>query len=247
MSAIVFSHYYAIGNEGDDFQPGARVHLDPYDGFFDQALDAVEPGTELFFLLTDPRQLPQAGAKRTCREMREMREQLDRAPMITGKLVENAAGSFVFEAHKRETFLEVVGRKPLPVSNEALTEITRYKKFWEQAAEGRRGMGSRYRFKLVCGLPNVSSVEETLRSGFHCCSPTDFGLQPPREAPDFALYLEPVSGTSAVRVIVLGDNDIDSSRVFDLTDVSEYRASIGGMLERAELSEEASCWNFLLR
>lgn len=262
MSAIVFSRYHAIGDEGADFQPGTRVLLDPYDGFFDEALDAVEPGTELFFLLSDPRQLPRTGAKRPCREMRE---QLNRAPMITGRLVENAGGAFVFEVHKRETFQEVVGRKPLPVSNEAITEVARYKKFWEQAAESRRSTGSRYRFRFVCGLPSVASVEEALRSGFHCSPQKDFGSYPPLlhqppssnglwwsgkpyggHARAFPLFLERLSGTSGVRVIALGDNDIDSSRVFDLTDVNEYRASIRGMLDRAELKEEASCWNFLL-
>jgi len=255
VSAIIFSHYCLTGNEGADFQVGARPELDPYDGFFDQALDAVEPGAELFFLLSDPKQLPRTGAKWACREMRD---RLDKAPMITGKLVENAGAPFVFEVHKRETFLEVLGRKPLPVSNEAVIEVARHKKLWsiyayakkeskECAADGRRQVGSRYRFKFACGLPSVSSVEEALRSGFHCSPQTDFGSQPPGEARGFALILEPVSGTSAVRVIALGDNDINSSRVFDLTDVSEYRASIRDMLERVELSEEASCWNFLLR
>jgi len=265
VSAIIFSHYYAIGDEGANFQPGARVLLDPYDGFSDQALDAVEPGTELFFLLSDPRKLPRIEAKRPCGELREMREQLDRAPMISGKLVENAGGAFVFEVHKRETFQDVVGRKPLSVTNEALSEVARYKKFWEQAAESRRSTGFRYSFRFVCGLPSVSSVEEALRNGFHCSVQKDFGsyrpplLQPPSstepwwsakhsEGPicAFPLFLERLSGTSGVRVIALGDNDIDSSRVFDSTNVNEYQASIRGMLETAELKEEASCWSFLL-
>lgn len=241
VSAIIFSHYFLTGNEGADFQIGARPVLDEYDGFFDQALDSVEPGAKLFFLLSDPKQL--RGSKWASREKRE---QLDRAPMITGKLVENAGAPFVFEVHKRETFQDVLGRKPPPASNEAVNEVARDKKFWEQTAKGRRTMGSRYRFKFVCGLPSVSRVEEALRSGFHCSAQTDFGSEPPREARGFALFLEPLPGTSGVRVIALGDND-HYSRIFDLTDVNEYQASIKRVLETAELSEEANCWNFLLR
>jgi hypothetical protein len=244
MSAMVFSHYYLTGNEGADFQVGDRPVLDEYDGFFDQTLDAVEPGAELFLLLSDRSQLPSIGSNRASREMRD---RLDRTPLITGKLVENAGARFVFEVHKRETFLEVVRRKPLPVSNEAVTEVARYKKFWEHTADHRRTMGSDYRFKFVCGLPSVSSVEQALHSGFHYTPQTDFGPESPRVANRFALFLEPGVGTSGVRVIALGDNDINSSRVFDLTDVSEYRACIRGALAGAELREEANCWNYLLK
>jgi hypothetical protein len=142
-----------------------------------------------------------------------------------------------------------VEKRPLPISNEAVSEVARYKNFWEQA-EGRRGTGSRYRFRFVCGLPSVSSVEEALRSGFHCSPQTNFGdpvprvtstgeftEEPPGQARAYPLFLERLSGASGVRVIALGENDIDSCRVFDLTDVNEYRASIRGMLDRAELEE----------
>ena len=53
MGALVFSQYYLTGNEGADFQIGARPVLDEYDGFFDQARDAVKPGDRLLFLLND--------------------------------------------------------------------------------------------------------------------------------------------------------------------------------------------------
>lgn len=231
------------GNEGVDFQPGSRPVLDEYDGFFDQALDTIQPGAELFFLLSDPKQLHSTGSKRSCPEMRPY---LDHAPMITGRLLENAAGHFVFEVHKRETFSEVVRRKPLSVHNEAVSEVARHKKIWECAAESRRKMGSHYRFKLVCGLPSLSSVELALHTGFHCSPQMDFSSEPPAEAPNGTLFLEPLAGTSVVRVIALGDNDINSSRVFDLTDVNEYREAIRGMLNRASFKEEANCWNSLL-
>ena len=99
MSALVFSHYYLTGNEGADFQVGARPVLDEYDGFFDQALDAVKPGDQLFFLLNDGHLSPppRTGSTKVCRELRGC---LDRAPMITGHIVEAAGSPFVLQVDK---------------------------------------------------------------------------------------------------------------------------------------------------
>jgi hypothetical protein len=245
MSALVFSHYYLTGNEGSDFQVGARPVLDEYDGFFDQALDALEPGDQLFFLLNDGFFSPASriGSRRACRELRD---RLDRAPMITGHLVEATGSPFVLQVDKREPFLEVIQRKVLPTSNEAVGEVARYMKIWEAVRDGKRRMGQEYRFRLVCQLPSVSSVEQALEDGLHCVPQMDFGPQPPNVAYGFPLFLESLVGTRCVRVIALGDNDIDSCRVLDLTDPEEYRQSIRERHERAELTEEVNCWKFLL-
>jgi|SRR6266850_2794051 len=246
MSALVFSHYCLTGNEGTDFQVGARPVLDEYDGFFDQALDAVKPGDQLFFLLNDGFLSPKSwiGSKKVCRELRD---RLDSAPMITGHLVEATGSPFVLRVDKRETFVEVIQRKVVvPTNCEAADEVSRYRKIWEVVRDGKRRMGQRYRFKLVCQLPSVSSVQQALDGGLHCAPQMDFGTQPPTVSNGFPLFLEPVVGTRCVRVIALGDNDIDSCRVFDLTDLTEYRESIRDALERAELVEEVNFWKFLL-
>lgn len=245
MSALVFGHYHLTGNEGTDFQVGARPVLDEYDGFFDQALDAEKAGAQLFFLLNDGSLNPasQIGARRGCRELRD---RLDRAPMITGHLVETTGSPFVLQVDKRETFAEVIQRKVVPTSNEAADEVARYRKIWEVVRDGKRRMGQRYRFKLVCQLPSVSSVQQAVDGGLRCAPQMDFGTQPPTVTDGFPLFLEPVVGTRCVRVIALGDNDIDSCRVFDLTDLTEYRESIRDALGRAELVEEVNFWKFLL-
>jgi hypothetical protein len=175
-----------------------------------------------------------------------LRDRLDPAPMITGHLVEATGAPFVLQVDKRETFLDVIRRKVLPTSNEAVGEVARYKKIWEAVRGGKRTMGQEYRFRLVCQLPSVSSVERALGGGLHCAPQMDFGLQPTRAANGFPLLLEPLVGTKCVRVIALGDNDIDSCRVFDLTDLAEYRQSIRDGLASAGLAEEINCWESLL-
>ena len=74
----------------------------------------------------------------------------------------------------------------------------------------------------------------------------DFGMQPPTVTNSFPLFVETVVDTECVRVIALGDHDIDSCRIFDVTDLTEYRESIREALERAELIEEVNFWKFLL-
>jgi hypothetical protein len=167
--------------------------------------------------------------------------------MITGHIVEAAGSPFVLQVDKRETFLEVIQRKTPPASNEAVGEVARYKKIWEAVRDGRRRMGQEYRFRLVCHLPSVLSVEQALDDELDCAPQMDFGPQPPTVANGFPLFLEPLVGTRCVRVIALGDKDIDSCHVFDLTDLTEYRESIRDGLERAELIEEVNCWKYLLR
>jgi hypothetical protein len=44
----------------------------------------------------------------------------------------------------------------------------------------------------------------------------------------------------------LGDNDIDSSRLFDILDVDEYQAALRARVEEAQLADEATFWNALL-
>jgi hypothetical protein len=246
MSALVFSHYYLTGNEGADFQVGARPALDEFDGFFDQALDPVKPGDQLFFLLNDGHFRPtlRMGSRKACRELRNG---LDTAPVITGHIVEVAGSPFVLHVDKRETFREVIQRKPLPVSNEVVGEVARYREIWEGVRDGKRRMGQAYHFMLICRLPSVSSIEQTLDDGVQCAPPVDFGAQPPTVAEGFPLFLEPLTGTRYVRVIALGDNDIDSCRIFDVTDLQEYQGSINDRLEKAELTEEVNFWKYLLR
>jgi hypothetical protein len=242
---LVFSHYRVTGIEGTDFQIGALPVLDEYDGFFDQALDGSKPGRHLFFLLNDGSFSPASriGSRKTCRELRDL---LDRAPMITGHLVEATGSPWMLRVDKRETFVEVIQRKAVPITSDAADEVARYRNIWESLQEGKRSMGQRYRFKLVCQLPSISSVQQAIDGALRCDPQMDFGAQPPTMTNSFPLFLEAVVDTECVRVIALGDNDIDTCRVFDVTDLTEYRESIRDALERAELIEEVNFWKFLL-
>jgi hypothetical protein len=251
MPAVVFGRYHLIGNEGADFQVGNRLVLDPYDGFFDQNLDSVKVGDFLFFLLDScklemPRQkAPEQG------QCREIREGLDPMPMISGRIVEFANGQHTFEVDTRETFRDVLRRKPAGNVNEAVSEIEEYRTIWTSALRGREQFGQSYRFQLVVRLPRVSDVERALDDEFRCVPQMNFGEAPPRSETfwqrGYPLFIERIAATSSVRVIALGSNDIDSCRIFDLTDLKDYRNSIQTALEQATSIEETNCWRHLLQ
>jgi hypothetical protein len=222
--------------------------LDEYDGFFDQALDGVIPGDKLFFLLDEGRlSAPsKVGVPTACHEMRD---RLNKSLMITGHIVEAGNSPFVLHIDKRETLWEVLQGKPFPTCNEALPELDRVRKIWQAVADSKRTMGHDYRFRFVCQLPCVSRIERAINDGSVCDPQMDFGSQPPTASKGFPLFLDALEtsgGASWVRVLALGDNDIDSCRVFDVTSVAQYRDAICVSLDKAQSMEEATCWRHLL-
>lgn len=243
MSALVFSHYCVTGGEGADFHVGSRPVLDPYDGFFDQALDGRNPSDVLFFLLNEG-QFDAVWEAQSPDECRVLRNRLDDSVMITGHLVE-VVPSFTLHVDQRETFRDVLQRRPAPTTNEALEEVAWHRQIWQSVRAARSRMGQSYRFRFVGHLPRVSSVERALTDGLQCGCQMDFGSRPPSGARRYPLMLEPVDDAQRVRVIAIGSNDIDSCRIFDVTDVTEYRAAIATALQEAELAEEIACWEYL--
>jgi hypothetical protein len=173
-----------------------------------------------------------------------LRERLNAAPMITGHFVE-ADSPFAFHVDQRETFLDVVARKTVSAHNEVMDLVARYQQTWERIRSVRDRRGQSYRFRFVCHLPTISSVEQAMENGLLCIPQVNFGSRPPvSETRAFPLIVETGSQTG-VRVIALGDNYPDSCRVFDLTDLAEYRESIQEARGRAVLVEEINFWEHL--
>ncbi len=245
MSALVFSHYRVTGSEGADFSVGTRPVLDPYDGFFDQALDKASPGDELLFLLNEG-QFRAVTERMTTDSCHAFRDALKASVAISGQIIETQP-SVLFQVERREPFLEVIQRKPLTTTNEVIAEVARYTTIWDSIRAARGARGGAHRFHLEGHLPRVSSAERAVAAGAHCEPRMNFGsLSPTPARTGLPLLLIPRSEFGGVRVVAIGGNDINSCRVFDVTDVAGYRTAIATALQNAVLAEETNFWAYLL-
>lgn len=235
MAVLVFSNYFETGNEADTFDVGHTPVLDGIDGFFDQSFEMSKEGDELFFLVTDDGLGSEMNV--AARNPRRFRNRLDLAPVITGTILDTDRCTYArCRVDRRELFGAVYDRKVMPTTNEVLDEVGRYEVIWAGVRTAIERMGSAYRYALSCQLPPLSAVRDCLHHGL-------IGLQPDRKT---ILLVEPLQSTPVVRVIALGDNDIGSSRIFDITDTEEYQATVQRCRDAAVLPDEAKFWNALL-
>ena len=245
MSKLVFSHYCVTGSEGANFSVGSQPVLDPYDGFCDQALDNASPGDKLLFLLNEG-QFSSVAERNAADSCHAFHESLNNSAVITGRIVETSS-SVVLQVERREPFLEMVQRKPLATTNEVLAEVEWYTTIWDSIRAARGARGDAYRFYLEGHLPRVSSAERALADRAHCEPRMNFGSRILTTARmGLPLLLEPRGEIGGVRVVAIGGNDIDSCRVFDVTNVAEYRTAIATALQNAVLAEEINFWEYLL-
>lgn len=245
VSALVFSHYCVTGSEGADFSVGTRPVLDPYDGFFDQALDNASPGDELLFLLNEG-QFRAVTERKTTDSCQAFHDALKASVAISGRILETQP-SVVFQVERREPLFEVIQRKPLATTNEAIPEVAWYTTIWDSIRAARGARGGVYQFRLEGHLPRVPSAERTVAVGAHCEPRMNFGSRTPTPAKRaLPLLLLPHGESGGVRVVAIGGNDVGSCRVFDVTSIAEYRASIVTALRKAVLPEEVNFWQYLL-
>jgi hypothetical protein len=235
MAVLVFGNYFETGNEADTFDVGHTPVLDGIDGFFDQSFEMSKAGDELFFLVTDDGLGSEM--KVAARNPRRFRDRLDLAPVITGTILDTNRCTYArCRVDRREIFGALYGRKVMPTTNEVLDEIGRYEGIWAGVQSAIERMGSAYRYTLSCQLPPISAVRDCLRLGL-------VGVERDRES---ILLVEPLPSSQVVRVIALGDNDIGSSRIFDITDLEEYQATVQRRRDAAVLPDEAKFWTALL-
>lgn len=235
MAVLVFGNYFVTGNEADTFHVGHAPVLDGIDGFFDQSFEMSNEGDELFFLVTDGGLGSEM--KVAAGDPRRFRDRLDLAPVITGTILETNRCTYArCRVDRRELFGAVYGRKAMAINNEVLDEVGRYDVIWARVRTAIERMGSAYRYTLSCQLPPISALKGSLRQGI-------VGLQPDRQT---ILLVEPLQSTPVVRVIALGDNDIGSSRIFDITDTEEYQATVQRRLDAAVLPDEVKFWTAIL-
>lgn len=243
MSALVFSHYHITGNEGAAFDVGNRPQLDEFDGFYDQALATTKSGDRLVVLVNDGQLTPKTT---TCRELRGV---LDQTPIVTGHIDRDCVWPgdhpLLFHIDDRMSFREMVQRKPAPMENECIAEVGRIGRIWESVRQVKE-TNPDYTFGFVCRLPTVASIRRSHEHGMLCVPQLDFGLRRPSPR-GFPLLVEPSFDGQCVRVIVLGSNDVDSCRVFDVTDVDQYCDELRRVRRAATLPEEISCWDHLLK
>lgn len=236
MGVLVFSHYYETGHEGEPFAPGQTPTLDGIDGFFDQSFETAEPGDGLSFLVSGVALRATLQAPRP--DAAGLRARLAAAPLVTGTIVETDRSTFArWRVDRREPFGEVVRRKPLPDENESLGEVSRYAGIWGAIRDAFERLGDRYRYALGCQLPRLADVRRSLERGVVVARP---------DARSTLLLEALPPGGGAVRVVALGANDINSSRVYDLTHLDQYEAAVRLLAEGALLDPERQFWESLL-
>ncbi|MCB1042921.1 MAG: hypothetical protein KDC35_08275 [Acidobacteria bacterium] len=238
MPALNFSHYFMMGNEGAPFDVGNCVQLDPYEGFYDQSLEHLNTGDSLIILVTDDLLNPNA-------ECHHLRYRLLDTPIVSGSIqCLEVRDNYLFHIADRKTFEEWLKEKPTPTENEIINEVLSLVEIWDRVRHQNERF-AHYRFTIVVGLPTISSLHESREKGVTCVSQFDFGMKHPRQK-GFPLLLEPSSDGRYIRITVIGSNTVDSCRVFDVTDIDEYRNMLIGLRDRALTPEERNCWEHLL-
>jgi hypothetical protein len=227
LSVLVFGNYLQTGAEQDSFDLGHAPTLDGILGFFDLEFRA---GDRLFFLVSDGALW--SASDSAVENPRGFRDQLAVAPMITGTILDGGHWARC-RVERRETFRNVYEQKDRPAVSEILAEVNGYDELWCGVREARERMGKAYRYTIRCHLPRISDVRQSLAQG----------LVATKRRYEITLLLESHPEEQLVRVVVYGDHDIVSSRIYDILDADEYQAALEKRVAEASLEREARFWS----
>ena len=241
MGSLRFGVYFT---QGESFGLGETVMLDCYDGFFDQALDHLGAGHEIRFVADDGSHgLPPATVEQLLGWRRALPDQL----LLTARLLEPGGGEtrvqIIAEQAMRDV-LQEVDQHGDRVTQEILSN---YDGLWR----GPGAYGSDSRYVLACELPSLHHVRHVASDAADGAFRIQQDVILKRRQPGHAtittgMVLEPSANGKAVRVFVPGDNDPESSLVYDIVDVDGYARELEVRAHRARSGDERALWSYLL-
>ncbi len=238
-TSLLFSRYLLGDEDPSSWRPGADVAVDPYDGFFDQALEGLSVGETVRVVLDDGR----LGSPETNDGPggRSFRDRLGAMPFV----ICHYLGRERFRIVERTTVddaLRAFFAVPADGHGERIEARRRAVDGWR---DERATIGAH-------DLPTLATVERALAAGWAYETPIWVAGGRRSTTPVVPSSTGPIVversaelGEPSLDVIVVGSNDIDSCRAYRIGSAAAYERGLRAALA-ASSPQTAALWAHLL-